>query len=278
MSWSIVLDSSCDLFLNHKFENAELKIAPLTIRVGEKEFIDDDDIDVSSLLTAMDEEKKASSTACPSPDIFYENFKTSDNVICICITDRLSGTYNAAVVAQNMIKEEYPEKNIYVVNSRSTAGEMVLIAKKADFLIGQGLPFEQICKELDEYAKETRLIFTIENFDNLIKAGRMKPLVGKVVSTLGIHLIAQASKEGTVEVMFKVRGEDKTLEKMVDYMNSQKDMTGKPVFISHCDNFKAVDKLREIIKEKCHTDDITITHCKGLTSFYAMNKGVLIGY
>ena len=42
MSWNIVLDSSCDLMPSkHSFKNAELKIAPLTIRVGDIEFVDD---------------------------------------------------------------------------------------------------------------------------------------------------------------------------------------------------------------------------------------------
>ena len=279
MSWNIVMDSSCDLMVSKQsLKNAELKIAPLTIRVGEKEFVDDDTIDVPMLLDAMSKEKSASSTACPPPHAFYEHFITADNVICICITSNLSGTYNAAVQAAEMVKEEYPEKNIHVINSYNTAGGMVLLARKADQLIGEGVPFDEMCHILDKYVNEVRLVFTLEKFDNLIKVGRMKPLVGKVVAALGIHLIAQASDIGTVEMMFKVRGDEKTLEKMVDYMNEQKDMAGKPVVISHCNNSKAVEKLKALIKEKCHTDDITINHCKGLTTFYAMEKGLLIGY
>ena len=278
MTWNIVLDSSCDLLPQHAFKNANLKIAPLTIRVGDKEFVDDETIDVPQLLDAMDKEKSASSTACPPPNAFYEHFLTADNVICICITSNLSGTYNAAVQAAEMVKEEYPEKNVHIVNSWSTAGEMVLIARYADKLIGEGFAFDEVIKKVEEYAKEVRLVFTLEKFDNLIKAGRMKPLVGKVVAALGIHLIAQASDIGTVELMFKVRGDDKTLEKMVEYMNEQKDMTDKPVVISHCNNHKMVERLKELIKEKCNTDDITVLGCKGLTSFYAMEKGILIGY
>ena len=278
MTWNIVLDSSCDLMPQHAFKNANIKIAPLTIRVGDKEFVDDETIDVPQLLDAMEKEKTASSTACPPPNAFYEHFLTADNVICICITSNLSGTYNAAVQAAEMVKEEYPEKNIHVVNSWSTAGEMVLIARKVDQLIGEGLSFAEIVEKVEEYTQEVRLVFTLEKFDNLIKAGRMKPLVGKVVAALGIHLVAQASMDGRVELMFKVRGDDKTLEKMVDYMLEQKDMTGKPVVINHCNNHKMVERLKELIKEKCNTDDITVLHCKGLTTFYAMEKGILIGY
>ena len=58
MSWNIVLDSSCDLMPSkHSLKNAELKIAPLTIRVGDVEFVDDDDIDVPKLHEDMEKEK-----------------------------------------------------------------------------------------------------------------------------------------------------------------------------------------------------------------------------
>ena len=150
MTWNIVLDSSCDLMPQHAFKNANIKIAPLTIRVGEKEFVDDETMDVPQLLDAMEKEKTASSTACPPPNAFYEHFLTADNIICICITSNLSGTYNAAVQAAEMVKEEYPEKNVHVVNSWSTAGEMVLIARYADKLIGEGLAFAEVVEKVED--------------------------------------------------------------------------------------------------------------------------------
>ena len=278
MTWNIVLDSSCDLMPEPQFKNSNLKIAPLTIRVGDREFIDDENIDTMELLDAMNREKTASSTACPSPDAFYEHFKTADNIICITITSNLSGTYNAALVAQKMVQEEYPEKNIYVLNSYNTAGGMALMARYADKLIGEGVPFAQICEKLEEYRKNTKLVFALMHYDNLIKTGRMKPLVGKVVSALGIRLIAKASDIGTVEIIHKVRGEDKMLETMVDHMLENKNMDNQPVIISHCNNLAAVEKLKKLIKEKCRTDDITVLKCKALTTFYAMEKGILIGY
>ena len=58
MTWNIVLDSSCDLLPQHAFKNANIKIAPLTIRVGEKEFVDDETIYVPQLLSAMEKEKE----------------------------------------------------------------------------------------------------------------------------------------------------------------------------------------------------------------------------
>ena len=278
MTWNIVLDSSCDLLPQHSLKNAQLKIAPLTIRVADREYVDDETIDVMAMLDDMNNEKSASSTACPSPQAFAQHFEDADNVICITISKNLSGTYNAAEMAARMVKEEHPEKNICVIDSYATAGEMVLMARLADKLIGEGKSFGEICETVTAYRDEAKTVFTLMQYDNLIKAGRMKPLVGKVITALGIRVIAQGSDIGTIEVLYKTRGEEANLKKVVEHMCETKDVTNKPVVISHCNNPSGVEKLKALIKEMCHTEDITVLHCKGLTTFYAMEKGLIVGY
>lgn len=279
MKWNIVLDSSCDLLKTDKiFKNANLKLAPLTINVGDKEFIDDDNIDVEQLLTAMHREKRASSSACPSPETFLSNFEDADCSICITMTGALSGTNNSARLAKNMLQEEYPDKKIHIIDSHATGGVMVLLAKKADELIGKGLSFEEISKQLDEYNSHLGFVFSLMHFDNLIKTGRMKAFTGIVASHLGIRVIAKNTANGEIEVVDKVRGEHRTLHALVDFIASRKDLSGKPIVINHCNNLLAVEKLKEIIKEKCNTTDITVLNSKGITTFYSMDKGLLISY
>lgn len=279
MKWNIIMDSSCDLKTSDKiFKNANLKIAPLTIIVGEKEFVDDDNINVEQLLSEMHKEKRASSSACPSPETFLSNYIDTDYSICITMTGALSGTNNSARLAKDMLQEEYPDKKVYVIDTHSTAGAMILIAKKADELIGKNLSFEEICTKLDEYNSQLNVVFSLENFDNLIKTGRMNAVTGIVASHLGIRVIAKNTPKGEIEVVGKTRGEDRTLNAMVDFMANKKELSNKPIIINHCNNNSAVEKLKKIIKEKCNTTNITVVNCKGLTSFYAMNKGVIISY
>lgn len=60
--------------------------------------------------------------------------------------------------------------------------------------------FEEICNQLRLYQAALRTCFTLENFDNLIKNGRMRPLVGTLLHSLGIHVIADATPQGTIHV------------------------------------------------------------------------------
>ena len=113
MIWNIVTDSSSDV-LESSFTHERIRFesVPLRILVGETEYIDNDVLVIPELLNAMAAEKSASSTACPSPEAFAQAFMAGDYSICFTISANLSGTYNAAVLARDMVLEDHPQKKI----------------------------------------------------------------------------------------------------------------------------------------------------------------------
>jgi DegV family protein with EDD domain len=279
MTWSIIADSSCDLPAN-AFRNADIHFAtvPLKIRVGKTEYIDDETLNVNIMLGQMKTYDGPSSTACPSPEEWAEEFRKSDCTIAVTMTSALSGTYNSAVVAKNMVMEENPEKQIHVIDSRSTAGGLVLIIRKAEELISSGLDFETIAKQTEAYSKSLFLLFALGSYDNLIKTGRMSFVAGILANTLGIRAIASNTPEGEIKILQKPRGEERAIQRIVALMGKMKDMTGMPVVICHCNNFKGAQRLKELIAHTCFTTKITILQTRGLTSFYTGNDGFLIGF
>ncbi len=279
MIWNLVSDSSSDL-LSSAFADEMVRFTsvPLRIQVGDREFLDNDELDVPAMLSAMAEEKSATSTACPSPAAFARAFEEGDCSICFTISSKLSGTYNAAMLGREMVLEEHPEKQIFVMDSKSTAGDLVLLLRKARDLIRADLSFVQVCERLREYQATLRTVFTLENFDNLIKNGRMRPLVGTLLHTLGIHVIADGTPQGTIHVADKARGEAKTYQAITKLMRESKDCTGADVVISHCENLPGALRLKERILAELPVRSVDILSCRGLTSFYAMEKGLIIGF
>ena len=281
MTWNIVSDSSCDLRMAaFESDRVRFETVPLRIQVGEREFLDNDDLVVPDLLDAMSQEKSASSTACPSPAAFARAFEAGDRTVCFTISSNLSGTYNSAVMGREMVLEEHPEKKVCIIDSKATAGAMVLLIRKAKELMeaDETGDFEDICDQLRLYQAALRTCFTLENFDNLIKNGRMRPLVGTLLHSLGIHVIADATPQGTIHVADKARGEAKTYKTITALMKSSKDCTGAEVVISHCENMAGALKLKQQILEDLPVKSVDVLSCRGLTSFYAMEKGLIIGY
>lgn len=281
MIWNIVSDSSCDLLMkDFSSECIRFETIPLRIQVGQREFVDNDQLDVPEMLAAMAAESSAASTACPSPAAFAQAFSQGDNTICFTISSNLSGTHNAAVMARDMVLEEHPEKKICIIDSKSTAGAIVLLIRRTKELIEANpeVDFEELCDQLRLYQAAQRTCFTLECFDNLIKNGRMKPLVGTLLHTLGIHVLAEATLQGTIQVVGKARGENKTYKGLTEIMASRKDCSGVEVVICHCENATGAQKMKERILADLPVKRVDIMPCRGLTSFYAMEKGLLISY
>lgn len=147
MKYAIIVDSSCDLYIDDNFTNDTFMArVPLKLRVGEKEYTDDFDLDIISLMKEMSECSEPTGTAAPSPQEWYNAFKDADEVFAVTITSALSGTYSSAMVAKNMLLENYPEKKVHIIDSKAAGSGLTLIVRKLQELIAQKMSFEEIVK------------------------------------------------------------------------------------------------------------------------------------
>ena len=281
MTWKIVSDSSCDLrAASFHSGSVAFEPVPLHIQVGSRTFVDDGALSVPELLEAMGAEKSAASTSCPSPAAFARAFESADRVVCITISSQLSGTYHAACIGREMALEEPPEKKIFVLDSRAASATCALLVRRAQALMEADpeADFEEVCDQLRQYQATLRTCFTLENFDNLIKGGRMRPIVGTLLHSLGIHVIADATPEGTIHVADKARGVNKTYRAITALMDRSKDCAGAEVLIAHCENLEGALALKRQILQDLPVKSVELLSCRGLTSFYAMEKGLIVGY
>ena len=281
MTWKIVSDSSCDLrAASFHSGSVAFEPVPLHIQVGSRTFVDDGALSVPELLEAMGAEKSAASTSCPSPAAFARAFESADRVVCITISSQLSGTYHAACIGREMALEEHPEKKIFVLDSRAASATCALLVRRAQALMEADpeADFEEVCGQLRQYQATLRTCFTLENFDNLIKGGRMRPIVGTLLHSLGIHVIADATPEGTIHVADKARGVNKTYRAITSLMERSKDCAGAEVLIAHCENLEGALALKRQILQDLPVKSVELLSCRGLTSFYAMEKGLIVGY
>lgn len=280
MTWKIAADSSCDLREGiEPFPGLSFAIVPLKIRVGVEEFTDDENLDLAAMKRALKSFDGPTSTACPSPEEWAREMEEADCTVAVTITSALSGSFNSAVAARHMVMEQHPEKKILVLDSKSTSGQMALVVRRLRELIAQGLSFEEVAQEIAAYNHSLRLLYTLSTFDNLVRNGRMNKLVGFVAGKLGIRIVAEASRKGTIEVLHKVRGQSRALDTLVAEMKRQKpDLDGCEIVISHCDNPLGVRYLRERLGAEFPGARVTVVETGGLTSYYAEDTGILVGF
>ena len=279
MSWMIVSDSSCELrTLPNAAPGVAFATVPLKIRVGEREFVDNAALDVGAMIEAMHNYKGASTTACPSPEEWAEKFLMADQVLAITISSNLSGSYNSAMVARDMVLENHPEKKIHVLDSLSTGGEMSLAIWKANDLIAKGLAFEDLVKEWEIWFQQRQILFALASFDNLVKNGRVSKLVGFVAGVMNMRAVGRGSEEGKLEMLHKARGETRMLALLLEEMDHRGYHGQVPAVISHCQNEKGAQMLKTGIEKKWPGARAIVLPCSGLTSFYAESGGIIVGY
>lgn len=273
MKIRIVADSSADLIT---LEDKSVVSVPLKIRTDNKEYVDDESLDIKGMTDDLAAYRGKSGSACPGVGDWLDAFEDADRVFCITITSNLSGSYNSAMVAKEMYESENPDKKVCVIDSLSTGPEMRLIADKIRELLAAGKDYEEICEAIAEYQKSTYLVFMLKSLTNLANNGRVSPAVAKIAGVLGIHVVGIASEVGTLEQKAKSRGEKKGILAVWKQMKELGYKGGK-VIIHHCFNLEAAKQLKEMITSEFANADVVIGVTKGLCSFYAERGGMLVG-
>ncbi len=278
MKWNIVADSSSDLTSKEiECGNAQISIVPFTIRIGEDEFIDNEELDVSNMIEVMENSDSPAGTSCPSPHTWTNEFEKAEQIIALTISENLSGSYNSAIAAKNMILDKLKEKKISVLNSKSTGPTLALCVNKITEWIKQGKNFETVSENAEQLIAHTKTVFALCSFDNLVKNGRMSKITGFVAKKLGLWGVGISSEEGRIEIKNKTRGTSGVIRSIIEDMK-ERDFQGGEVFISHCCNHALAQKLHDKVKELWKDSQITIMETRGLDSFYAERGGLIVAF
>ncbi len=279
LNFKIVADSSADMTSWSQNIDKAISYAsvPLKIITSAKEYVDNEELDVSLMVNELADYKGRSSSSCPNPSDWLEAFGDSENIFCVTITSGLSGSYNSACMAKEEYEVTHPGRKVFVVDTLSAGPELRLIIEKLAEYISQGKDFEQICRDIALYQKKTGLLFMLESMKNLANNGRVSPLTAKLAGILGIRVIGKASDNGVLEPLEKSRGEGKAISTMTKQLNLLGHNGGK-IRIAHCMNEKAAQTLKDRVAQEFKDLDIEIYGCGGLCSFYAERGGMLVGF
>lgn len=278
MKWNIVADSACDLMKKDAdCEEVGFSTVNFTLRVGNRDYIDDEQLDILKMLDDMEACPTASSSACPSPDAWAEHYKKADQTIAITISGNLSGSLNSAMAAEGIVMSEYPEKKIALLDSRSTGPEMALCIHHLAEWIKSQHTFETIVEKAEKFLEDTKTTFALSSFNNLVKNGRMSKLTGFIAKTFGMWGVGIANEQGKIVMKGKARGTDKALALILDDLR-QRGFKGGEVAISHCYNEIMAEKLRKSVLSFWNSAKVTIMKTRGLDSFYAERGGLIVAF
>lgn len=272
MNYKIVSDSSSNLLQGTQwYQSVPLKI------LGQQEYIDDGSQDVAEMVHHLKHFKGKSSSSCPNVSDWLDAFEGHQCIFAVTITQRLSGSYNAAVQAANTYREEHPDARIYVIDSMAAGPEMAMIVDKIHTLMDQGLDPDQVMEQVKDYQSHLYTLFCLESLTNLARNGRVNPTVAKLAGVLGIRVCGEA-QQGQIVPIHKARGAKKALNTLVEMIVERGFQDGCLLRVAHCLAPETAQALGDAILEKFPGARFQMETTGVLCSYYAEQGGLMIGF
>lgn len=201
MSVKIIVDSTADLTPEVA---QQVKIVPMTILFGDKQYVSGVDIDSKKFYELLVESDVLPTTSQPTPYAFSQAFQevvdAGDTAVCLTVSSKLSGTYQSASIAA----EEFPGK-IFVVDTLTVAIGGGILAEYALQLANSGMEAEELAQELLAQRQKVRVLALVDTLEYLKKGGRVSSTVAFAGGLLNIKPVISVT-DGEVKMMGKARG------------------------------------------------------------------------
>ena len=207
----IVVDSSAD-FTTEELLEKNIELVPLSINLNEETYQDGVTITRNELYEwLLADSTHFPKTSQPSPQAFLAVFDDAaehdDEVICILLSSSLSGTCQAAHLAKSMADYD----KIHIVDSLTATHMIRILALHADRMRKNGSSARQIVTALEELKGKTKVFAALDTLEYLQRGGRLSKAAAAVGTLANLKPVITVSEEGTVEVIQKCMGRNKTL-------------------------------------------------------------------
>ena len=253
----IFADSVSNLFPEIiKEKKLDIRILKVHLRIDDKQYdLYEDDFNLNDFNTkyykAM-EENKDIKTSLVSPgeylSAFKEEVEKGNQVVCFTMAQGISGTYQSACLARDMINEEYGEKKVEVIDSMTAGFGEGLQAIHAYELTKKGKSFEEIVSLCENFKHFVRSDFTVDQIKYLVSTGRVSKGLARFISVLNIKVLLKRSKESSIEFAGTSFGKINAIKQLSRVVLNKINKNIKQiVYITHCNIINDAKKLKDFL-------------------------------
>lgn len=255
MAFCIITDSASDI-PESVIKEYDLHVIPTPVTIEGTDYFDGDTIfpDQFYEIQASGKEIK---TYHINQFMFYENFlpyaKRGDEVLYICFSTGIAGTYNAAKLAYEEILEEYPEFKLTIIDSKCASVGYGLVVDKLLRMQKNGAPKELLIEAAEFFCAHMEHAVTVVELDYLFKGGRLSRTSFLAGTMLDIKPVIIVDENGSLKAVEKVRGWKKAQKRILDMVgekgvNLEKQIVG----VCYGTDREAYEYIKEELRSRYH--------------------------
>ena len=234
---------------------AKLIIMPYTLNDKEiRPYIDFDKFDGKEFYDILRKGNLPTTAALPPQayiDYFEPEFAKGNDILYCHFSSAMSGTFNSMRLALEELKEKYPERQVFTVDTKSiTAGSYAVTIEVCE-MYKAGKSIEEIQKWAEEEVEKFPIYFYADNLKFFAKSGRVSGFKAFMGGLVGIKPIIHVSSEGKMVSIDKGRGRQLALKKILDYVVKLQDsIEDHRVIIGHTDAMGFAKEMEEMLQKQ----------------------------
>lgn len=252
----IMTDSTADL-PNEVIEKYEISVVPMEFILNEKlyhHYPDAREMDLHEFyerITAGESVSTSQINYTLYEDAMKPILKEGKDILYICFTSGLSGTYQSARLAVSDLQEKYPDRKIIVIDSLCAAiGEGYLVYRAA-LEKENGMDIDELAAWIMDHRLKIRHWFVVDNLEQLRKGGRISSATAMIGAALNVKPLLSVDKKGKLVNVGKLRGTKKINATFGSKIEADGFETTKyPVLIGHADAKESAEGLAAYLKEQ----------------------------
>lgn len=247
MAVRIFTDSTCDIPAEEAARMG-LHVVPLTVLFEDGEFLDGVDISCEEFYRRLCEAEKLPKTSQVPPQRFAEAFRPymeqNDEIVGIFISAEVSGTYQSACTAKEMLGYE----KLYPVDSQSATMSLALLVRAACRMRDGGMGAAEIAEEIKRLTKKIRFYAAVDTLKYLKMGGRISSATAVIGGLLGIKPIV-SMQNGLVKSVDKAKGHAAAVRRLIGYLKQERPDLTYGLVLAHADAPLLLEELKEKLAE-----------------------------
>lgn len=262
----------------------DITVIPMTIVIDGKPYLDNIDLTPKEIYHRMQSEKVIPTSIAPTPAQYQEAFTAqllngNKSMLCITLSSKLSRCYSSACLAAEKVRSEFPECSIEVLDSRKAAIAQGFVAIRAAEAANQGKSLPEVLQAAREACRHTNIVATLDTLEYLERGGRIGKLTYMLGSLIDIKPVLTIDIEGNLRPLRKVRGENQSLEAIVDQVIKDVDGCQKlHLAVIDADAPEQAAKLKELALAQLHPDEIFESELTPVMGVHAGPGSLGLGY
>lgn len=225
---AILVDSGSDIAVE-LIQKLGIRVLPLKIIYGDEVYSDGVDIEPAMVYDRFPGEIPTTSTpnfaeiTAMAEALRDEGY---DKILAVCISSGLSSTWQNISTALS----EVEGIAYHAVDTKNISIGAGVLALYAAALLKKGLPFDEVCRKVEENVENSRIFYYMDTLDYLRAGGRIGRVTGVIGSLLNIKPIISCNKQGIYHTVSMIRGQKRGLKKLLECVSEHCDATREPYF------------------------------------------------